>query len=537
MRQIHRLTEQIIKAARPREVAVPAPRVKAGPGNYRVTLADGEQVIIRPEQLQPRPDGTTSVTLSKGDHTAIDEIPFGLDKSLREYNAAIQGDDRTATARARQKLAQASKTLCNPMLAMRDGKPVLVKFKNKLIPDGGGLYLEVSGDHDGKGGVSIRRSWVFRYAVPGAKTVSSTGKIRQKERFMGLGSLHSVNLQEVREKARKCRQLLLDGIDPLEHKRSQRMEAAVKAAKAMTFDQARDAYVLKQGVAWRNEHHAKDWVAGLQRYVSPVIGHLPVAEVDASLIVKVLEPIWNAKAVTAQRIRGRIEKILDFAQTIGQRPAGEANPARWRGHLSNVFASSREIRPIKHMAALGWRDLPTLWKELEAVDSMGSKALRVNILTVVRTGELLKSTASEWDLANGTWTILAHHTKRRRELVVPIVPAVVELVAPLLERKKPGERVFLLGAHGMIRVLAQLRPGVTVHGFRSSFRDYVAERLDSVPREVAEACLGHDTGNAVELAYKRTSFLERRRTVMSAWAAFVTGATAGDNVVQLGQRA
>jgi integrase len=533
-RQIDRLNEQIIRNARPREVVVPAPGVAAGP-HYKVSIAKGEQVIIEPHSLRRRPDGSTSLTLEKADHTAIEETPFGLDKSRREYEAVIQGKDGFAAVKAKRQLRKAIKTMADPTLVMRDGKPVLIKIKNKLYPDGGGLYLEVSGEPDGKGGISIRKSWIFRYAVRGQTVTSRTGKVRQRERGMGLGSLITVNLEEAREKARKCRNLLLDGIDPLEHRRSERTQAAVKAAKAMTFDQCRDAYVLAKGVGWRNEHHAKDWVSSLQRHVSPIIGNLPVAEVDSNLIVKALKPIWQDRTSTAMRIRGRVEKILDFARTTGHRPINEANPARWKGHLATILATPRSIAPPKHMEAVPWESVPALWKELEAVNSLGSKALRFNILTAVRTGELLKATASEFDLVAGTWTIPPKHNKQGREHVVPLPPAAMALVAPLLVVRKAKDRVFPLGTTAMIRTLQRLRPGTTVHGTsRASFRNFVGDKLD-VSREVAEACIGHLTGNIVEQAYKRTTFLEKRRAVMDAWSRWVvTGdGRADDNVIPL----
>jgi integrase len=534
-RQINRLTEAIIRNARPREVVVPAPGIAEGP-HYKVSVGKGEKAVIRPRSLRPRPDGTTSLELEMTEgRTAIEEMRFGLDRSRREYDAIIRGDDKSAAVKAQRQLRKAVSTMHDPMLVMRDGRPVLIRIKNKLYPDGGGLYLEVSGEPDGKGGISIRRSWIFRYAVPGQKVTSRTGKVRQRERGMGLGSLITVNLEEARSKARKCRQLLLDGIDPLDHKRSIRTEAALRIAKAMTFNQAMDAYVLAKGVTWRNEHHAKDWVSSLKRHVSGVFGDLPVAEVDSDLIVKALKPIWHDRTSTAMRVRGRIEKVLDFARTTGYRPMHEANPARWKGHLANILATPRSIAPPKHMEAVPWADVPALWRELEAVSSLGSKALRFNILTAVRTGELLKATASEFDLVAGTWTIPPKHNKQGREHVVPLPPAAMALVAPLLAVRTARDRVFPLGTTAMIRMLQRLRPGTTVHGTsRASFRNFVGDKLD-VSREVAEACIGHLTGNVVEQAYKRTTFLEKRRVVMEAWASFVVvGTEDGDsNVVPL----
>jgi integrase len=410
----------------------------------------------------------------------------------------------------------------------------LVKIKGRLMPDGGGLYLQVTGEPAGNDEISIRKSWLFRYAVPGQKVVSKTGKARQRERAIGLGSLNTVSLAEAREKARKCRQQLLDGIDPIEAKRTKKAEAAIKL---QTFDECRGLYVAGREATWNNEQYRQEWTQQLKTYVSPVIGSIPVAHIDSDAIIKTLQPIWNEMPSTANRIRGRIEQILDFARITGKRPQNEANPARWKGHLEHVFAGTRKLQPVKHMAALPWREVPELWTKLQADHGTGAKALQLLILTAVRTGELRKATVGQFNLSEPIWSIPAPNTKRKREHQVPLSDAAIELIASILEDKNSDELLFAMGKNSMEICLKRIRPGVTVHGFRSTFRDWAGD-FTEFPREVAEACLAHAIGNDVELSYKRTTFIEKRAKLMQMWGDYVTGklSAGNNNIVPLRQQ-
>jgi integrase len=507
-RQINRLTEAAIKAARPREVIMSVTGVA--------------------ENVQ-YPDHRDT------------QRPFTLDAKAGLVSNIVNAKDRPAKVRAEKKFKAALRTMVDPSLMMRNGKPVRIKFKNKLYPDGGGLYLEVSGEHDGRGGVSIRKSWLFRYAVPGETVISRTGKTRQRERAMGLGPLHTVDLGLARDKARQARQLLLDGIDPLEQRRARKSQEAIKAAKLQTFDQARDAFVLKMGIAWKNRHHARDWVSSLERHVTPVIGALPVADIDDDLVCKVLEPIWTRIPTTAQSIRGRIEKILDFARTTGKRPIHEPNPARWKGHLANIFAGHREIAPVKHHPRLPWNQMPTLWHRLTAVDSMGSKALRFLILTgTPRSGTLRKALWDEIEIESndvGTWHIPGSHMKEgkalRIALAAPAIALLDELDPDRTLRRDKG-RIFPIGATAMDRCLKRIRNDVVVHGLRGTFSDWGND--NGFSRDLIEEALGHAVGNSVERAYKQTDVLGRRRPLMDAWGAFVTGTASGENIIPMSGR-
>jgi integrase len=295
----------------------------------------------------------------------------------------------------------------------------------------------------------------------------------------------------------------------------------------MTFDQCRDAYVVDRGDAWKSAKHARQWVKSLEDYVTPVFGKL--ASVDEELVIKALRPIWKTKAVTAGRVRGRIESVLDWARVQKMR-SGE-NPARWRGHLDHVFAKGTEIRSIKPMAALPFREMPTFMATLREKSNLAARTLEFQILTATRGGEVAKATWAEVDFANRVWIIPAEHTKRQREHRVPLSDAAI---AVLEQMDKATDRVFPAGGGTVLGFLKALRPDITAHGFRSTFRDWAAESTDFAG-EVCEMALGHSIGNQVEAAYRRGDLFEKRRRLMDAWANYCAGQTgevAGGNVIR-----
>lgn len=373
--------------------------------------------------------------------------------------------------------------------------------------DGGGLVLQVS--------ASGTRGWIFRYQLEG----------RRHE--MGLGPCSVVELAEARELARRCRQLLHQGLDPLADRRDARTARAAKKARSITFDQCAAAYIEAHRGGWRNPKHAAQWAATLATYASPVIGALPVADIDTDLMVKILMPIWNTKTETATRLRGRIESILDWA-TVSKFRQGE-NPARWRGHLDHLLANPGKVAPVKNHAALPWRDIGTFMAELRGNAGMGALALQFTILTAARSGEVRGATWDEIDLPGRLWTIPAGRMKAHKEHRVPLADASMALLAALPHRTGvlfPGVKQQPLSDMSLTAVLRRMDRGdITVHGFRSSFRDWCAEAEgNNFTREVGEHALAHSLPDRVEAAYRRGDLLDKRVVLMQAWADYCSRA-------------
>jgi integrase len=394
--------------------------------------------------------------------------------------------------------------------AIKAAKPA--EGERLMLADGGNLLCQVTrGKND-----SINRSWIFRY------------QLGDKRHDLGLGSLNDLNLAEARAKARSLRQQLLDGIDPWTTRQQQRTDRLAKLAeraRAMTFRQCAIACIEAHADSWRNAEHRRQWVTSLEQYTYPIIGDLPVDEIATPHLVKVLEPIWKTIPETASRVRGRIEKVLGWATVRGFR-SGD-NPARWRGHLAELFPAVGKIAAPKHHAALPFTDVPALMVELAAIDHVAARALEFTILTAARAGEVLGATGDEIDLVAKTWTIPASRMKAGKQHKVPLSDRALALLAKLPRSDK--RPIFPAGRVGMLFLLRELRPGVTVHGFRSSFRDWASERTN-FPEVVAEQALAHAIGSKVQRAYHRTDLYEKRKRLMSDWATWCsrpvpTGAT------------
>jgi integrase len=380
------------------------------------------------------------------------------------------------------------------------------KQRNNLFGDGGGLWLQVTS----RGA----RTWLFRFRHSG------------KAHAMGLGPLHTVSLAEARIRARECRQLLLDGINPLETRRVKRQGELVAAAKTMTFRECAEAYIASHRAGWSNPKHAKEWPSSLEAYAYPVLGALPVQAIDVGLVMQAIEPIWNSKTETASRVRGRIEVVLDWARTRGYR-AGE-NPARWKGHLEYQLPARSKVRRVEHHAALPYAQLPAFIAELRRTEGTAARALEFTILTTARTGEVIGARWAEMNTGERLWTIPATRMKAGREHRVPLSEAALTILAGL-ERK--GNRIFPIGSRGLLNLLPRIRPGITVHGFRSSFSDWCAEQTNA-PHEVREMALAHAVGSKVEAAYRRSDLFEKRRQLAEAWARFCAGGDGG-KVIEL----
>jgi integrase len=341
---------------------------------------------------------------------------------------------------------------------------------------------------------------------------------------MGLGSLHTLSLAEARERARLQRQVRLDGKDPLTVRRAVRNAAAIAAAKAITFRACAEAYIESHKAGWRNPKHVAQWRQSLTKHVFPTIGPLSVSTIDLVLTLKVIEPLWAMKPETASRVRGRIEAVLDWAKTRGYRD-GE-NPARWRGHLENLLPRKSKVAPVAHFAALPYAEIGAFMGDLRKSNGVGAHALEFAILTATRTNEVLGARWNEIDTANRVWTIPGARMKAGREHRVPLSAAATAIIDKMADRRE-SDFVFPsargnrpLSSETMKRALeAMKRTNITVHGFRSTFSDWCAERT-AFPADVREMALAHAVGDKVEAAYRRGDLFEKRRQLAEAWAKY-----------------
>ena len=372
-----------------------------------------------------------------------------------------------------------------------------------MYGDGGGLWLQVSG----KGA----KSWIFRFALGG------------RTRAMGLGSAGTFSLAEARDKALSCRKLCYEGIDPIEARREQRQEAALESARAMSFRQCAAAYIESHKAGWRNEKHGAQWLATLEAYVHPVFGDLSVQAIDTGLVVRAIEPIWTTKPETAVRVRGRIESILDWAKARGFR-TGE-NPARWRGHLQNLLPQKSKIQRVVHHPALPFVEVPAFVRRVAEQPGIAARLLTFTILTAARTGEAIGARWLELDLNAGLWTVPGERMKGGAEHRVPLSKPALAVLAQMRGLDETfvfpgGRRGKPLSNMAMLVLLRRMdRSDLTVHGFRSSFRDWASETTD-FPREVVEMALAHAIENKVEAAYRRGDLFAKRRELMDAWAKY-----------------
>ena len=313
---------------------------------------------------------------------------------------------------------------------------------------------------------------------------------------------------------------LLDGIDPIDARRAER----AKATQVVTFKAAAEAYNALHEQKWRNAKHRKQFLASLACYAYPVLGDMTVSTIDTAAVLRVVEPIWLSKTETANRVRGRIESVLDWATVRGHR-SGD-NPARWKGHLAGVLPAPGAVAQRKHYPALPWAQIAAFMAELRTREGVAARALEFTILTAARTGEVVGARWSEIDLETRTWVIPAARMKSRREHRVPLSPRAIELLSGLY-REDGNSHLFIgertragLGNMAMPDVLQQMKQSdVTVHGFRSTFRDWAAEST-AYPNHVVEQALAHTISNAVEAAYRRGDLFEKRRHLMNDWAAF-----------------
>lgn len=372
--------------------------------------------------------------------------------------------------------------------------------------DGGGLHLLVK--------ESGARSWVYRFMLDG------------KSRDVGLGAAagpDAVTLADARDKAAALRLKVKSGIDPIAERDREAAQARAEAQAAkITFKAAAEAYIAANEDGWRNSKHRQQWTNTLATYVYPVIGDLPVADVDTPHVLSILEPIWKTKAETASRIRGRIETILDSAKARGYR-TGE-NPARWRGHIAQILPPRTKLARGHHKA-MAYDVIPDFMERLRTRAAMAALALEFTILTAARTGEVIGAERSEIDLNKAVWTIPAERMKAGKPHRVPLSARAVEIletVKPLKSRWLfPSDRGGKLSGMAMSMLLRRMKADATVHGYRSAFRDWSAESTN-YPHEVCEMALAHAIGNKAEAAYRCGDLFDKRRRLMDEWATFCT---------------
>jgi integrase len=364
------------------------------------------------------------------------------------------------------------------------------------------------------------RTWVLRAMMGG------------KRRDMGLGGFPDVPLADARTAARNARELIRAGRDPIEEARAAISARRASRAKDVTFKEAATAYIAAHEATWRNAKHANQWKSTLTTYAYPRIGDLLVRDVELSHVLSILEPIWADKTETATRLRGRIEQVLDWATARGHREG--LNPARWRGHLDKLLARPSKVAKVTHRAALPLSEVGAFLSDLRSVEGMGARALEFAILTAARSGEVRGATWAEIDLNAGVWTVPGDRMKAGREHRVPLSAPALKLLKALpqmtgLDLVFPAARGGALSDMTMTAVLRRMKVAAVPHGFRSTFRDWASERTN-YPRDAAEMALAHTIGDKVEAAYRRGDLFEKRRRMMSDWAAFCGTPQTGDNV-------
>lgn len=383
--------------------------------------------------------------------------------------------------------------------------------------DGDGLYLQVT-----KSGT---KSWAFRYRI-------NHGGQKQ-DRQMGLGPYPAISLQQARLRALDAKRLLLDGIDPIRARDERRASSVGKPTFAKCAAYCIDD--LKAG--WKNDKHAAQWSSTLEAYALPVIGQLPVDEIEIDHILSVLQPIWTTKTETASRLRGRIETVLDWAKVKKFREGD--NPARWRGNLNKLLPKPSAVAEVRHHPALPFTEMAEFMAELRGRDGMAARALEFAILTAATSGEVRGADWAEFDLTLRLWIVPASRMKAGKEHAVPLSAAAMDVITPLHEITQAGlvfpspRAARKLSDMSLSAVLKRMcRQDITVHGFRSAFRDWAGEQTN-YPRDVAEAALAHTVGDKTELAYRRGTAIEKRRTLMEAWADYCAAADSGGKVIPI----
>jgi integrase len=372
-----------------------------------------------------------------------------------------------------------------------------------------GLYLQVAG--------SGTKSWLFRYKSP----------VTAKQREMGLGSLNLVPLAAARDIAVECRRQVLSGLDPLEERGRIKRVRLLEQARSITFQEAAEQCIASKKPEWKNAKHAQQWTNTLTAYAYPVFGGLSISDLDTDLVLKAIEPIWISKAETASRVRQRIETVWDWARA--RKYVEGENPARLRGHLDKLLAKTAKIKKVKHHPAVPYQNINTFISSLRKRSGSSALALEFMILTASRTGEIIGAKWLEINLSEKTWTIPAERMKAGKEHRVPLCNRALQILGNIKSNRNPDEFVFPgwksqlgLSNGAMLALMKKMEFGpYTPHGFRSTFRDWAADKAHTFQNETIELALAHTIKNQAEAAYRRGDQLERRRELMDVWANYI----------------
>lgn len=379
--------------------------------------------------------------------------------------------------------------------------------------DGNGLRLKVS-----KAG---GKAWLFRYRIHG------------KEHEMGLGTYPARSLKDAREEAVRLRRMVLDGIDPL----VERAREKQAAREALTFEQCTYQFHEMKSAEWTSEVYTRNWIDSMKQHAFPVLGSMLAAEVETEHVLRVLRPLWSSQPVLASKLRERIEAVLNWSMSLGYRERG-INPAVWRGHLEHALPKVSKVHKPRHHPSLPYQKIGSFMVELQEVEGLPARALELAVLTACRSEEVRGATWDEIDLGAGVWTIPAARMKSDKVHRVPLTRLAIELLKALPGRDGyvfPSARCGWrkpMASTEMWRILKGLRPDKTVHGLRSSFRQWAAEQTN-YPRELAEISLAHVVANSTEQAYQRSDLLEKRRPLMQAWADHCDRAQSTADVVSI----
>jgi integrase len=358
-----------------------------------------------------------------------------------------------------------------------------------------------------------------------------------KDTWLGIGSYPDVSLAEARELAASRRKQIRAGIDPLAEKQAATIISKADRAKSVTFDWCSKQYIAAHAIAWRNEKHAAQWTNTLAKYASPVIGDLDVRKIETAHIMQIIEPFWHVVPETAARVRGRIETVLDWA-TVHKYRTGD-NPSRWRGHIEMLLPKRDKAASVEHHPALPFAKIHSFMTALRNQEGLAARGVEFAILTAARSGEIRGATWVEIDLDAGLWTIPAARMKGKREHRVALSVEAKTVIERMKEIKssdlvfpgiKEGKALSDMSLTAVLRRMdaEKLSAGdkgwrdengdrITVHGFRSTFRDWAAEVTD-YPNEMGEMAIAHAVSNAVEAAYRRGDMLEKRRAMMQDWS-------------------
>ena len=372
-----------------------------------------------------------------------------------------------------------------------------------------GLYLQVV-----KRGT---KSWLFRFKSP----------VTSKQREMGLGSLTITSLAQARNLVMEYRRQLLKGMDPLEEQQRNKKARRLQQARTITFSDAAEQCIASKRPEWKNVKHSQQWTNTLTTYAYPIIGDLPIPEIDTDLILKVIEPIWISKAETASRVRQRIETVLDWARA--RKYVEGENPARLRGHLDKILAKTAKVKRVKHHPAVPYKQINKFASLLRNQKGSSALALEFMILTAARTGEVIGAKWGEFDINSKIWTVPAERMKVGKEHRVPLCNQAISILTSIKSNRHAEDFVFPgwktgtgLSNGAMLALMKKMAFGpYTPHGFRSTFRDWAADEAHTFQNETIELALAHTIKNQAEAAYRRGDQLERRRELMNAWSKYM----------------